>query len=93
MAQVVQQRRGKRFSPRRVVEPLVRGELVTAGVDSAKKRLHDVGRANRVRKARVLRAREDERGEPELPHSTKPLDFARVEQRSNDALRHAFEGD
>ena len=76
-----------------LVELLVPGKLVAAGIDAVQEGLHHVGRANRMGKARVLRPREHERRQAELAYASQALDLAGVEQRSDDPLRHAIEGD
>ena len=46
-----------------------------------------------MREAAVLRTGKDERGQPELPHSTQTLNLTRLEQRRDDALGVALELD
>jgi hypothetical protein len=66
VTQIVQERGGKSLGPGFVVESLVDRQLVATGVDSMLKRLHDVCGPDGVRKARMLCAREHQRGEPQL---------------------------
>jgi hypothetical protein len=64
--------------------PLPERELAVDLAEPGEQESHHVSGPERVRETRVLRARERERGQPELADPPKPLDLARAQEARDD---------